>query len=668
MMQWHPFSVGFAVGYDYGLGMMKYDLGEMAPHSGVDPKFTTLVGHSGQDYGSGAPLHHYNAHLDMSVVLAMNTDAGMNCTTLQDAQNAENEAICLVYSEALRVLTNGTTILPCQHSPTRVQQAEFGRIDRRKLARAPVGVVAAAATGMICDADQICSGASSSLKQSDCIAWKELWVTTNGDAWSKCPGSFNDPCSCIGHVSCTADARSTGVGAAELRITGINLANATLVGFLPPELASLDGMTSLELSGNIGLSGSELPSLPFARYKDCALDGTAFECPLPSGVETCHAAKVPPLQAGKSNQCLQGPPISLRCELDFYKVYMSADFERRQEKWSADLQNFFQGQMLQDCLARALTTKTLSCNVTWDWAPYAKDIAAARAAASAALPGTTVDFCSNDGILEFPYPIAPGATLRIFVDHMLWTPVPASCTRDDRESLLSFYTHNKTADNPFRFVTWNSVECLTGKKKLEHAVQPQSPTVVVEDPLSGQGLSSPETTLVLGADAGIDAIPPVTELCLVQTIGLIDNPSVKQALGVLEGAFGKQILLPLLEKCELGFLLSGKCRADATWGGLSAQFETARNAVAAVVPGTQLCLLDGLSTMVNSDVTSKHSLLSLNITKRTVWPVPQSCTTGDRQRLREWLGENPAVGCGLGAVECFLTFSDQECGIQHTTA
>ena len=165
-------------------------------------------------------------------------------------------------------------------------------------------------------------------------------------------------------------------------------------------------MTKLELSGNVGLSGSELPPLPFARYKDgCALDGTAFDCPLPPGVETCHAAKVPALQPGKSDQCLQGPPISLPCELDFYKVMLSADFERRQQKWSADLENFLQGKPFEDCVAKALTTKSLSCNMTFDWTPYENDIAAARVAASTALPGTKVDFCSNDGILEFPLPI-----------------------------------------------------------------------------------------------------------------------------------------------------------------------------------------------------------------------------------------------------------------------
>ena len=59
------------------------------------------------------------------------------------------------------------------------------------------------------------------------------------------------------------------------------------------------------VSGNVLLSGSALPPLPFARYtQGCALDGIAFACPLPAGVETCHRAGVPALAAGKSDGCL----------------------------------------------------------------------------------------------------------------------------------------------------------------------------------------------------------------------------------------------------------------------------------------------------------------------------------------------------------------------------
>ena len=322
MMSWHPFSVGFAVGYDYGLGLMKYDLGEMAPKSGVPADWTTLVGHTGQDYGSGAPLHHYNAKLDMSVVLAMNTDQGMNCSSLQDANDAEDEAICRVYATALRVLTNGTINLPCSTETFKATRNVATTRPRLTSPNAVLELAAPDSVQMICDSDQICGGASAALKSSDCIAWQDLYATSQGENWAACAQNFNDPCGCPGHVTCTtvADGDADAVaGASQMRITGLHLVNASLAGFIPPELSSLTALTRLELSGNIGLSGSDLPGLPFANYTDgCALDGAAFACPLPTGVESCHASNVPAWQAGKSSQCLQ---VSFPCSTVYSSPY-----------------------------------------------------------------------------------------------------------------------------------------------------------------------------------------------------------------------------------------------------------------------------------------------------------------------------------------------------------
>ena len=295
--------------------------------------------------------------------------------------------------------------------------------------------------------------------------------------------------------------------------------------------------------------------------------------------------------------------------------------------------------------------------------------------------------------------------LRIFVEHMLWTPVPATCSREDRNALLTFYTQNKSSGSPFHFVTWNSVHCLTGRREGPGAVSAgllPPPVAVLATSSSSSSASSsssssfaaaaaaaaaaevdarqaivPNATLspnlrqltnlstwaAVEADGGSGS-PPVTDQCLVETYGLLGNPKSQSAIGSLEKAFDQTVMLPLLKKCEIGLLLTGKCKEQASWTTLSTHFAAAVKDVAVVVPGTQLCLLDGLSTAVNSDVTSKHSLLSVNITQRTLWPVPPSCTTGDRQRLRQWLGQNPAVGCGFGAVQCFLTYSDDACGIQ----
>jgi hypothetical protein len=52
---WTPFTGAFATGYLYGLGLMIYDIGELSGKTdGIPKRFTTLIGHAGQDYGSGA--------------------------------------------------------------------------------------------------------------------------------------------------------------------------------------------------------------------------------------------------------------------------------------------------------------------------------------------------------------------------------------------------------------------------------------------------------------------------------------------------------------------------------------------------------------------------------------------------------------------------------------
>lgn len=39
-----------------------------------------VVGHGGQDYGSGAPFHHYHPPTDLAVVVALNAETGINCS------------------------------------------------------------------------------------------------------------------------------------------------------------------------------------------------------------------------------------------------------------------------------------------------------------------------------------------------------------------------------------------------------------------------------------------------------------------------------------------------------------------------------------------------------------------------------------------------------------
>ena len=107
MMDFKPLTVGWSVGLEYGLGMMRADYF----HSeGVSSNFTTFVGHAGQDYGSSAFLHEYNDALDVAITLNSNTEYGMNCSLEPIMENFQDstELGCQIWDNIVQIATNGT--------------------------------------------------------------------------------------------------------------------------------------------------------------------------------------------------------------------------------------------------------------------------------------------------------------------------------------------------------------------------------------------------------------------------------------------------------------------------------------------------------------------------------------------------------------------------------
>jgi hypothetical protein len=268
----------------------------------------------------------------MSIVLAVNTDNGANCSSLYEAAAMENEvshSCACIGSPCLRHCVHGASIghvpgllhsdvchhkrhvqhalqwrpqadAPPQHGEGRRCRHRIQQQQRRgpgcgegrrcswgrglaaeyhlppprhqyhwrsgtltELAEIYVfenrpAELCAGAGNTICGTEQYCHGLSSTLLHADCVAWKDFWITTNGSSWSGVAG-FVDPCALHGRVSCSQ------VGG-QLRITAIQLANSGLVGFIPPELSGLQALRSFVVSGNLGLSGSVLPALPFSQY------------------------------------------------------------------------------------------------------------------------------------------------------------------------------------------------------------------------------------------------------------------------------------------------------------------------------------------------------------------------------------------------------------------
>ena len=135
-----------------------------------------------------------------------------------------------------------------------------------------------------------CVGNSSSLVETDCAAWQELFDATQGNYWDACTALRLDPCSCLaanGEVACVGGFIVT-MG---LQVNGLN-------GTLPASLAKMSKLTDLQLEGNYhGTPGSAglggvLPALPFQQYTGCGLEGNLWSCPLPEGAaEACSAGQ-----------------------------------------------------------------------------------------------------------------------------------------------------------------------------------------------------------------------------------------------------------------------------------------------------------------------------------------------------------------------------------------
>ena len=67
--------------------------------------------------------------------------------------------------------------------------------------------------------------------------------------------------------------------------------NPSLGGAIPQSLSALPGgqITAFELHGS-GFGGALPDNVNWADIPDCTLNGLIFDCPLPSGAETCGAA------------------------------------------------------------------------------------------------------------------------------------------------------------------------------------------------------------------------------------------------------------------------------------------------------------------------------------------------------------------------------------------
>ena len=689
--------------------------GSAAPGASVPPEYLAVIGHAGQDYGSGAPLHYYNKKLDLAIVMAIASDVGLNCSDLAGASQMSSEVECVVYSAVLLALTNNT-IGPLQcgdafaadvlHTPATLSTVPLATLAAPRPASASaLALDALAALGAslasrsplavghitLCEQDAQCTGSSAGLKRGDCIAWMDLWLATNGSGWTRCNNmatDWRDPCGCAGAVTCTGN-----------EITALTLGSIGMaIGPFPEQIATLAGLKALDISDNAGLAATALPNLHFASYTmGCDLHGNGFSCPLPAAAAQCKpSASSPPVDV--QHDCV-GPPISVKCYEAVIAIYQDSAYVAASQKLSSDLGLVFQGPSVQSCIQPLLARANHTCNaaVMWSAEPFKSDWAALVAALAAKDPtaqqcriGATlsVDLGSVVGKLNFVNGLIPAP------------PLPAACGRMDRANFASSEGRNYSVGSTLHFTTLVDDACTLARPSADAlqraavaasvappAVLPTAPPVAARGaaarialaagaalPRSRRGGAHAEVArtpprlqrdhrVLFGVGSSSSGLPPLSEECLQGTIALLENPGWTAKFDALMEKAISTLVEPAVAKCELQFLLLGKCEEHVDWSSLASDVTAVTVAAGVISPGAQLCNFDVNIDDVNNTAHATHPVLHYNVTRYESFPVAAACTTTDRNRMMEWLastGQEKEESCNF-----YYSWSDPVCAVQQ---
>ena len=113
MQRFEPLTQGWFPGLPYGLGLMKTSVQVKVVNgtgkAASDPASPAyLVGHGGEDWGSGGSLVGYNPHHGFGFAVAMGSMTGMNCSTTDAKGKADFTPNALAQSHSSCVLYNTT--------------------------------------------------------------------------------------------------------------------------------------------------------------------------------------------------------------------------------------------------------------------------------------------------------------------------------------------------------------------------------------------------------------------------------------------------------------------------------------------------------------------------------------------------------------------------------
>jgi hypothetical protein len=458
----------------------------------------------------------------------------------------------------------------------------------------------------------------------------DLWLATNGSGWTRCndvASDWRDPCSCAGVVTCTGN-----------EITALALGSIGMaIGPFPEQVASLAGLTALDISNNAGLAATALPNLPFASYTEgCDLHGNGFSCPLPAAAALCkRSASSPPVDVQRD--CV-APPVSLQCYEAVIDILQDPAYVTASQKFSADLSLVFQGPSVQSCIQPLLARANHTCNaaVMWSSEPFKSDWAALVAALAAKDP--TAQQCRVGATLSVDLGSVVGKLN--FIDGLISAPIPAACGRMDRGNFVSSEGRNYSVGSTIHYTSLVDDACTLARPAAEvlersafaAAVAPPAAAAhadlvaVTALPPSRRSAAHSAAERVPARRARDRAalfsegsnggeLPPLSEACLQGTVALLENPTWSAKLNaLLEKAFST-LVEPALAKCELQFLLLAKCEEHVDWSSLASDVAAVTAAADAISPGAQLCNFDVNIDNVNNTAHATHPVLHYNVTR-----------------------------------------------------
>jgi hypothetical protein len=434
---------------------------------------------------------------------------------------------------------------------------------------------------------------------------------------------------------------------------------------LPQSLRALEKLTLFDVTNNIGLSNTLLPSLPFSQYtRGCDIALTGFKCPLPSEAIHCSILNT-------NDTCIHDP-VSLACELSTVKFFESPLYSlaaaRVYEGVSQFLQTIF---TLCTTAFTKFTNRTCSVNLPWDSEPLKSDWENLSRVVAKIDPDAQI--CKIGGVLSVDLGALGTGKVDFANGFFPIQPLTSQCGRFDRFVIASDTGRNQSMFNTISYTTLINDACVMGSRN--------ETTTLQSIDVHGNSQVSPSsfTRMINTADVARMRLehlqrslqqkdtdvpfPLLSQECAAGVLSLVLNRNLSAALTALYTKASPLVQQPALRKCELQFALLGSCNVKVDWSPLETDIAAVRAVAQSIVPDALMCQFDFSADDVNSTF-KNHPVLTYNVTNFEPFPLPGVCTTVDRSRYIQWVSAGATTTAN--SMNFYYSWSEDACAVRSS--